>query len=81
MASRILLTGATGFVGQQVLKFLQNGNSDIILIARRNSEKKIKNLSGISRIIITENLFLALELVFSFGIIQVFIFLLMRITS
>ena len=61
MASRILLTGATGFVGQQVLKFLQNVNSDIILIVRRNSEKKIKNLIGISRIIITENLFLESE--------------------
>ena len=57
MISRILLTGATGFVGKQVLNALQQGNSDIVLIVRNDWEKKIKNHNGISKVITTKNLF------------------------
>jgi nucleoside-diphosphate-sugar epimerase len=39
---KVLLTGSTGFVGRQVLKFLQNKKVEIVLVVRRG-KKEISN--------------------------------------
>jgi nucleoside-diphosphate-sugar epimerase len=57
MATRILLTGSTGFVGRQVLKSLQEKNVEIVLINRASSDKKILNKVKISKVIYTDDIF------------------------
>ena len=58
MTDKILLTGATGFVGKQVLKALQKTNSDITLIVRSNWKEQIENQNCINSIVITKDIFL-----------------------
>ena len=45
----VLLTGATGFLGRNILKVLNQKKMNIILVIRSGSEKKInlKNLENI----------------------------------
>ena len=57
MSRKILLTGATGFVGRQILKCLQCEDLDIILIVRDGAEKIIINNNRIIKTILTKNLF------------------------
>jgi len=57
MTDKILLTGATGFVGKQVLKALQKTNSDITLIVRSNWKEQIENQNCINSIVITKDIF------------------------
>ena len=57
MSRKILLTGATGFVGRQILKCLQGEDLDIILVVRDEMEKIIINKNRIIKTILTKNLF------------------------
>tara|TARA_B100000767_G_scaffold59330_1_gene55093 strand:+ start:678 stop:1529 length:852 start_codon:yes stop_codon:yes gene_type:complete len=54
---RILLTGATGFVGKQVLKRLSNQNVSIRIISRNTQEKNFPAYKNISEVIETKNFF------------------------
>jgi len=54
---KILLTGATGFVGHQILKSLQNEDVDIVLIVREGWQKKIINKNRITGFVLTKDLF------------------------
>ena len=54
---RILLTGATGFVGKQVLKRLSNQNVSIRIISRNTQEKNFSAYKNISEVIETKNFF------------------------
>ena len=57
MSSKVLLTGATGFVGKQVLKYLQESNNEITLVVRAGWQRKIVNNKQITNVIETENIF------------------------
>jgi dTDP-6-deoxy-L-talose 4-dehydrogenase (NAD+) len=57
MRQRILLTGATGFVGKQVLKALQGQKATITLIVRPGWKEKIQNHKGIVDVFETKDLF------------------------
>ena len=54
---KILLTGATGFIGRQVLNALQKKNIELVLIVRPGSEKKIQSNTSISKIIFSDDIF------------------------
>ena len=57
MRKRLLLTGGTGFVGNQILKHLSKRDVDIVLVIRKDSEKTYNNLENIVSIVETENIF------------------------
>jgi dTDP-6-deoxy-L-talose 4-dehydrogenase (NAD+) len=58
MNRRILLTGATGFVGREVLKAIQMEESvDIVLVARCGWQDRIQNQKGIVLSFETKDLF------------------------
>ena len=57
MSQRILLTGATGFVGKQVLKAIQVQKATITLVVRPGWKEKIQNHEGIIDIFETKDLF------------------------
>lgn len=57
MKTKILLTGATGFLGSHLLKKLILNDFDVVILVRENSnEYRIKGLNGFSRYIINNNL-------------------------
>ena len=53
----ILLTGATGFVGTQIIKSLQNYNVNIIPVVRNGKESLFKDCLKIKKIISSRNIF------------------------
>lgn len=55
---KVLLTGATGFVGMQVLKALQADSADITLVVRSGWRNIIKNQEGVTAFFETEDIFL-----------------------
>ena len=57
MRQRVLVTGATGFVGKQVLKALLIKKADITIIVRPGWKEKIQNIEGIIKIVETDDLF------------------------
>jgi nucleoside-diphosphate-sugar epimerase len=57
MTTKILLTGATGFVGRQVLDALQKKDVELVLVVRSGSEKKIQSNKSISQIIFSDDIF------------------------
>ena len=52
-----LLTGATGFVGRQLLMCLQERGYQIRLVIRAGSQSRIASLEGIESIVTTQDLF------------------------
>lgn len=57
MKSTILLTGATGFVGQQVLRVLADCGVLIRALAREGQQEKIAIIKGIETVVTTPDLF------------------------
>jgi dTDP-6-deoxy-L-talose 4-dehydrogenase (NAD+) len=55
--SIVLLTGATGFVGRQLLKALQERGYKIRLVIRAGSQSRIASMEGIVSIVTTQDLF------------------------
>jgi dTDP-6-deoxy-L-talose 4-dehydrogenase (NAD+) len=53
----ILLTGATGFIGGQLLKELQERAYQIRLVLRAGTQSRIRNMKGIESVITTRDLF------------------------
>ena len=54
MKKNILLTGASGTVGKEVLKQLLTTNNHVSVICRKNSFKEFKNCSSKIEIIICD---------------------------
>lgn len=61
MKRRILITGASGFVGRQVINSLENENVDIIIVIRGEKNNLFINNKNIKKIITTNNLFVESE--------------------
>jgi len=57
MRKRILLTGATGFVGKQILNEISKDDVEIVLVVRKGSNNVFNNVENIVSIIETENIF------------------------
>jgi|TARA_B100001093_G_C26758529_1_gene984566 dTDP-6-deoxy-L-talose 4-dehydrogenase (NAD+) len=57
MRKRILLTGATGFVGKQILNQLSKNDVDIVLVVRKGSDDVFHNIKNLVSIIETEDIF------------------------
>ena len=57
MKTTILMTGATGFIGQKVLDMLLRMDVNIVLVVRRGSKKKLPNLKLHDKVIYTDNIF------------------------
>lgn len=57
MAKSILVTGATGFVGRQILSALSEKDVDIIAVVRRGKEAENDKLAPGSRIIASDDIF------------------------
>jgi len=61
MKRRILITGASGFVGRQVINSLENENVDITIVIRGEKNNLFFNNKNIKKIITTNNLFVESE--------------------
>jgi dTDP-6-deoxy-L-talose 4-dehydrogenase (NAD+) len=61
MKRRILITGASGFVGRQVINSLENENVDITIVIRGEKNNLFMNNKNIKKIITTNNLFVESE--------------------
>lgn len=57
MKKKVLLTGATGFVGKQIYKNLLKKEVDIKIVARSSSIDKLTEFDTATEIIFTDNLF------------------------
>lgn len=57
MKRRVLITGATGFVGKQVLESLKDINVSITLVMRSKSSKLYRHQSNVVSVIETDDLF------------------------
>jgi len=57
VSSLVLLTGATGFVGRQVLRHLLASEVAVRLVVRAGSEGKFANQPGIESVLTTDDLF------------------------
>ena len=57
MSNVILLTGATGFVGRQILNMLEERGMRVHVVVRKEREKQLKNCSAVEKIIITQDIF------------------------
>ncbi len=57
MKKKVLLTGATGFVGRKIYKNLLKQEVDIRIVARRTSINKISDLDPTTEILFTDDLF------------------------
>jgi len=56
MKKRVLLTGATGFVGRQVVAALCKADVDLLLVVRDDSESRL-SLASVADIVLTRDLF------------------------
>lgn len=57
MSNKILVTGATGFVGRQVLRAFSYHDLELRLIVRQGKEKQVDSLPGVTEVINTKDLF------------------------
>ena len=57
MTKTILLTGATGFVGRQVLRNLVGRGEQVCLVVREGTQNRIENHSAIKNVIVTNDIF------------------------
>jgi dTDP-6-deoxy-L-talose 4-dehydrogenase (NAD+) len=57
----ILLTGATGFLGSNILDSLQNRGQKVKVISREESKSKLTQWPFVEQVILTQNLFLESE--------------------
>ena len=57
MRRKILITGATGFVGRQIINLLQNSEVDLHIIVRKSSKEKIPTEHKFASVIYTNDLF------------------------
>jgi len=57
MTGVVLLTGATGFVGQQVMRTLCEKGAQVRLVVREDKQGKLKNLKGLESIVFSTDLF------------------------
>jgi len=57
MKKRVLITGATGFVGRQVLKYLMTADVLVTLVVRDGKESLFANNSAVGSLILTQDLF------------------------
>ena len=57
MRQKILITGATGFVGRQIINSLQNSDVDLHIIVRKSSKGKIPTEHKFASVIYTDDLF------------------------
>jgi nucleoside-diphosphate-sugar epimerase len=57
MTGLVLLTGATGFVGRQVLRSLAETGVRVRAVVREGKQDQLKNLKAIERVVVTPDLF------------------------
>ena len=57
MTALVLLTGATGFVGRQILKALSESGIKVRVVMREGTQSRIANLDAIESIVTTTDLF------------------------
>ena len=57
MKKRVLITGATGFVGRQVLKCLATQDVNLTVIVRNDKQSLLTNYPSVETVIVTPNLF------------------------
>ena len=57
MAELFLLTGATGFVGRQVLRVLSDRNIQVRLVIRQNSDERLEKSANIESVFYTPDMF------------------------
>lgn len=57
MRQKILITGATGFVGKQIINSLQSSEVDLHIIVRNSSKEKIPAEQKFARVTYTDDLF------------------------
>lgn len=57
MAKVVLLTGATGFVGRQIMKALARQNVELVAVVRRGKEAQIEKVAPDAKIIASEDIF------------------------
>lgn len=57
MSPKVLLTGATGFVGRKILEELEKRGYVVSLIVRKGSELKLKKSDNVASVFTTLNLF------------------------
>jgi dTDP-6-deoxy-L-talose 4-dehydrogenase (NAD+) len=61
MTKRVLITGATGFVGRQVLRVLTSQNVKMTAVIRDGRQSKVESLPDIDAIVSTVDLFMESE--------------------
>ena len=57
MTGLVLLTGATGFVGRQILKALNECDIKVRVVIREGTQSRLANLEAIESIVTTADLF------------------------
>jgi dTDP-6-deoxy-L-talose 4-dehydrogenase (NAD+) len=55
--TRVLITGANGFVGRQIVRSLDDMGADLILVVREGKTKEVPNLANVKKIISTKDVF------------------------
>lgn len=55
--TRVVVTGATGFVGRQIMHALAQPGVELIPVVRRGKESQVANLPNVTRVISTSDLF------------------------
>lgn len=57
MTATIMLTGATGFVGRQVLRALADRGARVRPVVRKGKEERLAGAAGLERVVVTPDLF------------------------